>query len=234
MKKLVLFDIDGTLLNHKGDKQYWKQTFKQVYHIDADVEEINYFGMIDSEIIVALARMKSVPDTEIDSKLKAALAALGEYVERRVQATEIQVLPGVLETLRLLQTDPDILIGLLTGNERRKAWAKLRLVGLDQFFALGAFGDEALERATLVTIAIDRAEAMLGQIVPPANVFVVGDTPRDVACAKANGVVSVAVAAGNASLEELRRAEPDFLLNDFGDGRSLYQIIKNETTDKRG
>lgn len=228
MNKLVLFDIDGTLLKHKTDKKYWRETLRQVYGVNAKAEEINYPGMIDPQIIQAVAQKKGVVEEEIKSKLSEALRRLGENIENEIIPNEITILPGVAKLLEILASEEDIILGLLTGNVRRKALAKLESAGLRKFFRLGAFGDDRETREELVDVAIKRAQRLMRGKRNGIRVFVVGDTPRDVRCAKANGVVAIAVASGEASLHELKRAQPDWLLRSLDDHQRFVDILKSE------
>jgi phosphoglycolate phosphatase-like HAD superfamily hydrolase len=159
-------------------------------------------------------------DGFIDSysrKLQADLAASGE---------QIRIMPGVVDLILELDERDDIAQGVVTGNYRRAAELKLQSIGFDPMvFTTGAFGEEADDRPGLVNLAIERFEARLGRQFPRQQVIVIGDTPRDIECAKANGCCSFAVATGHHSVEDLRSLGADYVVQDLEDSGVLRGLL---------
>ncbi len=136
-----------------------------------------------------------------------------------------KIFPGVKELLARLSGREDVLVGLLTGNVRRGAILKLDRFKLGDYFRFGAFGDEHEDRGELARIALEKAERIVGRPVRGDEATVIGDTPRDVACARAIGARAVIVATGLVSREELLDAKPDILLESFADVEGTLQAI---------
>jgi phosphoglycolate phosphatase-like HAD superfamily hydrolase len=126
-----------------------------------------------------------------------------------------RLFPGVRELLERLNKLDSVLVGLLTGNILRGAQLKLRRWNLEPYFRFGAFGDDHEDRTVLAQIALDKARALLGRPIGGAQTTVVGDTPRDVECARAIGARVVVVATGQVDRAELTASEPDVLLDSF-------------------
>ncbi len=136
-----------------------------------------------------------------------------------------RVMPGVRELLEALKDRPHVHLGLLTGNWQISGRMKIAYFGLDDFFPFGAFSDDSSDRKALVPIALRRFERLTGRTVPLRNVFVIGDTPADIECAKPHGVVSVAVAAAGHSLDDLRPHSPDLLWPDLTDLSAVLKVL---------
>jgi phosphoglycolate phosphatase-like HAD superfamily hydrolase len=132
------------------------------------------------------------------------------------------VLPGVAALLAQLAQRQDVAVGLLTGNTQRGAKVKLAHYGLAEYFRFGGFGDAHLDRNQVAADALSAAREFLGHNVEPADVFVIGDTPLDIRCARAIGAHAVAVATGGHALDELARARPDLLLADL---ESAHEMV---------
>jgi phosphoglycolate phosphatase-like HAD superfamily hydrolase len=135
------------------------------------------------------------------------------------------VLPGVAGLLDALRARPDVFLALLTGNFEEGARIKLEHFDLWRYFKCGAFGDDAADRNALVPFALDRARACGLDAIAPEDVFVVGDTPHDVACARAVGAVPVGVATGSFSVADLRGSGADIVFPDLGDAAAFMRVI---------
>lgn len=131
--------------------------------------------------------------------------------------TDGQLLPGIVEMLDILKARPDCVLALLTGNLERGAKLKLSHYGLWNYFEFGAYADDHHDRNELGVFARTRATAKHGIEFPPEDILVLGDTPHDVACARAIGAKAVAIATGRHTREELAACKPDFLFDDFSD-----------------
>jgi phosphoglycolate phosphatase-like HAD superfamily hydrolase len=136
-------------------------------------------------------------------------------------------MPGIPALLETLTGQPELVLGLLTGNVALGAQLKLESFGIWHYFQLGAYGSDHHDRNTLVPIAQQRARALLGHTIPAQQTFVIGDTPRDIACAHAHGARAIAVATGNYPLEELRRYAPEYCFADLGDVPAIVRIFQD-------
>ncbi len=207
---LFLFDVDGTLVELSSNplhKNAFSHAFSKVYDIETSVEIINTMGMTDREIIYNVLKKNSFSDDEIFSKMDKAIEEMASYFEKNIQNESIAVIKGVEETLDYMKDKA--VLGLLTGNIERIAKAKLRRAGLLHYFPVGAFGSDAFHRHELVSVALKRCESK------PEEIYVIGDTPKDVEAAKKANVKSIAVSTGIYSLDELAAFSPDYLFEDL-------------------
>jgi phosphoglycolate phosphatase len=210
--KLILFDIDGTLIDTGGaGARSWSWAFEHEFARKVDIAEHSTAGMTDP----AIGRttfgevMEREPTPEELARLMAGYqAVLPDYV---AASPGYRVLDGVRELLERL-TRSGVALGLTTGGLEAVAHAKLGRARLNHFFLVGGYGSDSEDRVRLTKAAIERGERLLGQRLGAGEVFVVGDTPLDVAAAKGAGAVSVGVASGSYSVQELRAAEPDYVL----------------------
>lgn len=213
--KLLLFDIDGTLVKGGADVSHrasFSYATEKVFGIPVDLNDISTPGKIDSQILIELLELKGLSSTEIKEKSNLLFNHMTEYFKENTINLEKFVLPNVLTVLKELQKRDDLILGLLTGNVGGIGWAKVENAGLKNFFKLGVFGDEAFKRTDLVPSALKKVEEYN---IKPEDTYIIGDTPRDVQCAKETGCISVAIPTGKYSLEELNKESPDYLLTDI-------------------
>ena len=171
-------------------------------------------------------RMAGVPEDVIRERRDACLDRYVEHLTLEMRNHDgAKMFPGVKELLARLRGREDVLVGLLTGNVERGAWLKLGRFKLGDYFQFGAFGNEHEDRGELAKIAVEKAREILGRPVKGDEVTVIGDTPRDVACARAIGARAVIVATGLVAREELQAAEPDVILDSFEDVEGTLQAI---------
>ncbi len=216
MIKLILFDIDGTLLKNYNSIQVESYHFaiRQVFDIEAYLEDIVPDGKVDSQIFIEILSHRNVPQALAREHLGQLFSARYQYLVQKLRAGQAgDVLPGVGRLLSILK-DCSIL-GIVTGNEERSAWHRLEMAGLRDYFITGAFGNESERRADLVKIAAERTEKMVGYGFSPSEILLVGDTPNDVLCAKENNAHVVSVATGKYSEKELLKYGPDLVLADL-------------------
>jgi phosphoglycolate phosphatase len=224
MKTLLLWDIDGTLIASGGaGMRALQRALQEVFAIEGSLDDIDFSGRTDRWIMRQVFAKFALPASEPNFE---------RYFEGYVAALPLElanpaarVLPGVSALLQEAAVHPNIVQGLLTGNMRRGAQAKLRHHGLWNYFAFGAFADDAELRNDLGPHALRRAAAHAGVDFMADRVWVIGDTPHDIACGKAIGARTLGVATGGHSLETLRRHEPSALFADLSDTSAVWRVL---------
>ena len=213
-KRLILWDIDATLINTGSAGQHaLARATIQRFGRDADLTGVEIAGRTDIAIAHQLLKKYGNPVTaeNVDSFLDCYVSLLPEELPKG----KGRVLPGVRELLESLSRQPNKTLGLLTGNLERGARLKLGHFDLWQFFPFGAFADDHHDRNALGPCALTRAIAHAGYDFAPAQVDVIGDTGHDVACGKVFGARTVAVATGSWPRARLAEHQPDFLFDDL-------------------
>jgi phosphoglycolate phosphatase len=224
---LLLFDIDGTLLHSGGaGRAAMERAFETVYGAADAFEGVPMMGRTDPVIVRdALARRGIAwNDAEANKFKEYYFWFLEEEIEKPRPGK--QVYPGVVRLLTALGEEKGVAMGLLTGNWRYGGLLKLRHFGLDTFFPFGAFADDSETREHLVPVARDRFEKASGQHVAMENVFVIGDTPFDIQCARPHGARTVAVATGIHKMEELLSHKPDHAFADFQNLDDVLSVFR--------
>jgi phosphoglycolate phosphatase len=208
----VLFDIDGTLITTGGAGAVaWRMAFDKLYGIPADIGKFTDAGMTDPE--VGRLTFTSVIGREpTKDELARVMAKRLAYLPQAVAESEgYKVLAGVEELLPRLVAQ-GYLLGLTTGGMEEAARMKLERAGLNEYFFFGGYGSDSPYRTELTKRAIERAGTAYGGLLDPARCLVVGDTPLDIQAARVTGAVSVGVASGHFTVEELREAGADHVL----------------------
>ena len=217
-RRLILFDIDGTLVLTGGaGARAMAAAFADVFGLPDTFGTLNFAGRTDAWIVAQIAAQHaSVSDPVV---LRRFHDVYVEHLSREIARPGPRkgVLPGIRELLDRLAGRREAFLALLTGNFERGAQVKLEYFDLWRYFPCGAFGDAAQERNSLLTAALERVVACGGPRFAPGQAVVVGDTPLDVAVAKAGGARSVAVATGFYDLEALRASGADVVLDDLRD-----------------
>lgn len=226
MKHLVLFDVDGTLLRcGRHVRTLFSGVLKEVFGQYEAPRSYAFSGKTDPQIVLDLIRQTGINEAEILTKLPEVRQAYVTLLEKGLRPEHVRMMPGVRSLLERLSARRDVLLGLLTGNWRRGAEVKLSRLDLNRFFSFGAFGDDAVDRRDLVPVAFERAAAVSGRRFAPAEALIVGDSVRDVDCAQAAGVRSLAVATGHTSIEDLRAAGPDWAFADLEEASRELQLF---------
>ena len=217
-KKLILFDIDGTLLLTGGaGKVAFDRTFEELYGVLEVWQGINPDGKTDPLIIEELF-LKQWGRRPKAHEEKAVEARYALHMEQALQqAPKFRLMAGISELLLALKDRQLGYLGLATGNYEATAWMKLKRAGLERFFNFGGFGSDTRDRLALTRLAMERGMTQLGSRIHPEDVWVVGDTIHDIRCGKLLGATTVAVATGSTPWDILQKARPDFLLENFGD-----------------
>lgn len=223
---LLLFDIDGTLLAGMPPvhREAICEAMRAVYGVNADPDKLGQTaGMTDTAIVTRSLQLAGLAPETIAAGLPTFYAEASRAYERIVpDDLSAYVIPHVAEALEALRARQAPL-GLVTGNIERIAWVKLAAAGIAHEFTCGAFGDEAADRNALPPHAVERAQRVFERTFPRPEVYVIGDTPHDIACGAAWGYRTVGVATGHAhSLEALRACGPDYVIADM---RGLVPIL---------
>lgn len=225
MPKLFLFDVDLTLIDtDRAGSRALALAFEELYGMAQAFPNIPFAGRTDSSIIADAFTRHGVDHNTPAHTMEHFMEIYFQHLTTTLaNSPNGHILPGVKELLKALDERPDVSIGLSTGNFRRSALMKLEHYGLADYFAEGGFGDDSQDRNALVTIAIERMSRKLGYIHSPADIIVVGDTPHDIASGKANNTVTVAVATGYSTLEELASHQPTHLFADLADVENVIE-----------
>ena len=224
MNRLVLFDIDKTLL--VGSTFHYtalKDALSEVYGIKNPKAVKKMQGMTDLKIICETLSQENMDLKTIKAGLDECMELMYLKFSDALQKNDLKVLDGVkilLENLQRLK----IPMGLVTGNIEAIAWLKLEKVGLKKYFEFGGFGDKIIKRSGLVKNALDASANNLG-IVKRENIFLVGDTPRDILGGQKFRVRTIGVATGDFSKEELILSGAEFVLEDLNDTKNILDII---------
>ena len=225
--KLVLFDIDGTILWSDGaGRRAMTEALMNVFG-GAGPTDYHYDGKTDPQIVRDLMRASGHTDETIDERIDPLMQRYLGGLERELAGgTRAHVFDGVRELLDLLEARSDIILGLLTGNLREGAAIKLRAAGIDiDRFKVCAFGSDHHARAELPALAQRRAKEDLGLDIPGDHVFVIGDTPADITCGQGIGARAIAVATGRYTPEELARHHPYALFSSLADTAAVMKVI---------
>jgi phosphoglycolate phosphatase len=220
---VCLFDIDGTLLSSGGaGKAALEAALTQDFAI-AIRGQVPYSGRTDRAIIRELFHVHGIADTS--ANLERIVAGYLRRLPEYLQAHQGRVLPGIGELLESLRCRPDVALGLLTGNVRAGAKAKLGHFGLFDKFAFGGFGDNHFDRDDVAREALAEVRRHVGAHVQSEQVWVIGDTPLDVRCARAIGARVAAVATGIHTLADLFDTGADLVLPNLADATPLLERL---------
>lgn len=223
---IVLFDIDGTLVRTGGaGTRAMNRAFQDVFGIASAFDGISMAGRTDKWILQSAAARAGMVLGERETR-----RFRDRYFSRLVEALPEEsswkgVLPGVESLLSAIASRPDIFPALLTGNCERGAQIKLEYFDLWRHFPCGAYGDDVEDRNELIAMALRRAEACGAPTAGPHDVVVVGDTIHDVACARAAGARSIAVATGPSAADELVACGADTVVRDLADTDTLVRVL---------
>ena len=221
---VLLFDIDGTLLNTGGAGQRaMERALESAFGVRKSTEGISAAGRTDRAITRDLFEYHDIEETPAiwETFQQTYLTHLAEELPR----LDGSILPGVERLLQTLAERDDVVLGLLTGNFRRGAELKLQHYGLLDYFLGGGFGDEHPDRDDVARMARKAIEEHHRSPVEDERLWVIGDTPHDVRCARAIGARVAAVATGTFTIDELRATDPDHLFEDLSDHEPLLACL---------
>ncbi len=224
--KLVLFDIDGTLIDSGGaGSQALNSAFHEMFSVQDAFMGISMAGKTDLQIFREglEAHGISVPDDSVPAFFRTYLS----HLQAMMSTSSGHVKAGVTEALRRLEQEKEFILGLLTGNLEEGARIKLSFFGLDSYFSIGAFGSDSHDRNLLLPIATDKLYKQNRIRIAFSDCVVIGDTPRDIECSMPYGAYSIAVATGPYSFEALSDAGADLVLTDLSDTERLMSVLRN-------
>lgn len=222
--KVCLFDIDGTLLNSGGAGQAaMEAALAAEFQTTEQVHGISAAGRTDRAIVADLFAFYGIADD--DTIRERFLDVYLGHLPNALSSLDGRVLPGIQEVLADLHPREDVLLGLLTGNFERGATAKLNHFGLQHYFRCGGFGDVHHHRDDVARAAKTAVRELHPEPLQDEDVWVIGDTPHDVTCARAIGARVVAVATGLFNMDELAATQPDHLFEDFSQPQLLLDVL---------
>ena len=215
MIRLVLFDIDGTLVHTGGaGTAAFTQTFAKHFHLHHGTEKMKFAGRTDVSLVREFFRLHGLAESPGNFNLFFEHYVF--WLEHILEKNGGETCRGVRQFLRDLQALPaSPVLGLLTGNIRLGAEIKLRHFGLWEMFQFGGFADDHEDRNHIAVAALERGRRVLGKALQPQEIIVIGDTPFDVRCGKFIGAKTLAVATGGAKLAELKNHDADWTVEDL-------------------
>lgn len=230
---LVLFDIDGTILScHRQTRAILGAALETVFGSAGDLEGYPFSGRTDHQIVSDLAASAGVSPERFADGLPRVRTIYLELLEERLDGRRMTLFPGVVELLDALAARRTVTLGLLTGNWEGGARTKLSRFDLNGYFPFGAFGDDQPMRRGLPPIALANARRVVGRTFRPEETVIIGDSPLDVDCARAHGMLSVAVTTGWTSREELEAAGADRVVDGLADGAALLEELVGAAGDE--
>ncbi|MDR0788526.1 MAG: HAD family hydrolase [Gemmatimonadota bacterium] len=227
-RRLVLFDIDGTLLTSSGAApRAFRQALEEVFGTSGPQHGYSFAGRTDPRIARDLLGMAGLDPGTVDRGLAALWPLYLRNLQSELAVVPPTVYPGVTALLDRLEGETDqVVMGLLTGNVDGGARLKLEAAGLGwERFVVGAFGSDHHDRGALPAVAVERAAALRGHRFQGKAVVIIGDTPADIACGAHLGVRSLAVATGDYSVQELSPHNPDYVFENLADLDAVMKAV---------
>ncbi|HXI14497.1 MAG TPA: HAD hydrolase-like protein [Thermoanaerobaculia bacterium] len=226
MPRLVLFDIDGTLISDNGAaRDAYGKALIEVYKFSGPLTPYDFSGLTDGQITHMVLGEAGFAAEEIDERLDALWTQYLHGLAENVSEERIKVLAGVEELLERLTGMPELTLGLVTGNIERGARIKLAPTSLSRYFAFGAFGSDSRDRLQLPPIAIERASRLSGRSYSGRDVVIIGDSIFDIRCGVPHGATTIGVTTGRTSRETLAREKPDHLFDSLEPTEELVAAI---------
>ncbi len=222
--RLLLFDIDGTLLQcGPQTRELFEVALCDTFGTAGDIDAYSFAGRTDPQIVYDLMTGAGFPREEVAARMPRMCDAYLPRLEAVLDRRRMCLLPGVVELLESLAPRADVSLALLTGNWEAGARTKLARFDLNRFFPIGAYGSNAVHRSDLPPIALDRAQRRLGRTILPTQALVIGDTIHDVACGRDHGIPVLAVATGQTPAETLAAAGATWVVPDLTAAAAHFQ-----------
>ncbi|WP_428061473.1 HAD family hydrolase [Candidatus Avelusimicrobium stercoris] len=238
MKKLVLFDLDGTLVNAGGaGRTSLRKAIKELYGVEPEFDHSLISGRTDLDnfsIVYSLIKKGKKPTAAEMKKMKAKyLEILPTEVHAVVRCKKYDLVPGVEKFLKMLSKDKDVILGLGTGNLEEGAKIKLEPSKLGSYFSVGGYGEDGHTREEMLQAAVKRAEQKFKTKLEPDQVYVIGDTHRDICAAKNCGFHSAVLTNGFGDAQKIQRAAAELETKDFND-ITTFCVWLGLKTDPKG
>jgi phosphoglycolate phosphatase len=228
MSTIVLFDIDKTLIaRSSAHLKAFFISLKTVYGVSAEPNVITHHGLTDQQIIREVLLLKGLDEKTINDGKQRCMQVMIDRFNELNPADRIDLLPGVLDLLEALKKQ-DAYLGLVTGNLEEIAWGKLKKAGIARYFTYGGFGSDHSDRREMAALAIKRCGALYS-LTGNNPVVLFGDTPYDIAAARAIGALAVGVATGYPSREQLMAAGADFVFDNLSDTRAVMNAVSGSS-----
>jgi phosphoglycolate phosphatase-like HAD superfamily hydrolase len=222
--RLLLFDVDMTLLWSGGaGSAAMVRAFHDLFGIEDGFKRIEFSGRTDRFILAEALRQHRIGGDPLEHQARF-LERYYAHLPQTLRESKGKLMPGIPALLDGLSGEQAVRLGLATGNFSRGAEFKLAHFGIGGYFCGGGFGEESEDRDVVVRNALER----VGEGLPAVEGVVIGDTPRDISSAKANGAVAIGVATGGHSVEQLKESGADFVFQDFSDWRSAVATLTGE------
>ncbi len=228
--KLLLFDIDGTILKAHGlGRRLIEDELTRLCGRPISAEQVSFSGKTDPQIIQEILLRNGLSASEAAAVAPEAIAAYVAVAHHSIAPDRIEVLPGVRTLIDRLEGQENVQLALLTGNHHITAYLKLEAAGLASHFPFGAFGSDHADRAELPAVAVQRAYAHTGHTFTGKDVVIIGDSENDVRCGRGIGAFAVAVCTGFTERATLAAQSPDLLLDDLSDPDFFLHHVMNHT-----
>ena len=226
-KKLILFDVDGTLVLTGGVAVgLMTEVISEVAALPVSWSLSDFVGNTDQNIIHTLLHRNGIGEANVSELTENILKIYLDRLQSELPRDGvIKILPGVHELLQILKQDQRFFLGLLTGNMLAAAQIKLSVDRIFEYFPIGAFGDDALKREQLPPFAIQRAEKFYGHFFEKKDIWIIGDSVNDIRCAQSNHIKCLAVASGHTPKEDLAFHHPTALIDNFKDTDAVLRIL---------
>ncbi len=229
MPYLLLFDIDGTILKFKEgiSKQIFSEILTDIFNISVNHAKLpDFSGKTDLQILKEIIAEYNLNQDIIYQDINSIWDRILKKFEKYAVIDNYNLLPGIEQLIFKLNSNQNFRLGLLTGNFKKNAYLKLSIFDFEYYFPIGSFGCDNPERDKLFDIAIERAnEYWPGLFFNSFNTYIIGDSPKDIQCAKVNNSHSIAVATGYFSYKELYQLNPDLIFYNFEDYNTVINRI---------
>jgi phosphoglycolate phosphatase len=224
--RLVLFDIDGTLLTDRGaSREAFAEALAAVYGYGDDLSRYDFSGRTDPQIAHMVLRDAGHEREEIEARLPRLWELYLAGLARNATPERVRVMPGIRELVAALREHEEVALALLTGNIEPGARLKLGGASLNEYFAFGAFGSDSADRTELPPVAIRRAGEQLGRHFAGSDVVIIGDSIYDVRCGVPYDATTIAVASGKTPADILRAENPRHFFDDASDVAAVMDAI---------
>lgn len=224
--KLLLFDIDGTLLHANGSgRQAVERALSDLCGCRISTRDVRFSGKTDPQIMRDILLSNGLAPDRSPTLVDEALDAYEEIALRSLRPDDVEVLPGVTALLERLATTAHIQLALLTGNIESMAYRKLEAVDLDGYFEFGAFGSDHADRNALPAVALRRALRHTGRAFTGPDTVIIGDTAHDIVCSRSIGALAIGVCTGRYARTDLAPHNPDVLLDDLSDPAAFLRHV---------